>query len=287
MSRPLANRLTEPSVVHPLIDVHRSIIELGVDPRYLKPNSYRLVICYCAVCFKGRVKKFKYASSQHACLECSNKLNAQKSIDKRSISMKAYYAAGGKHPTKGIGHSEATKIKISESRTGKSVHYTAEGRQRLVEHCLRVLNNPETKAKTTALNRLRKGPLSQNYGRKPPHTHKVWYEKTDGARVCFRSTWEAMFATWLDDNQIVWEYEVRPYAVTYILEGKTVEGTYTPDFKTPSGWYEVKGRWTPEGKAKFDAFKATYQENVTLIDRAWLQAHNLLPPRSMSRRLSK
>lgn len=179
-----------------------------------------------------------------------------------------------------FGHTEESKKKMSESKTGITLNLSDETRAKLVVNCNRVLNNPEQKEKTAALNRTRKGPLSWAYGRKPTHSYKVWYERSDGTQICFRSSWEAAFAKWLDDKHIAWEYEQFTFPITYTIDGQLIEGTYTPDFKTVDGWYEVKGYWTKEGKAKYQAFIQQYSEFVVVIDRQWLKQENILPKRS-------
>ena len=50
-----------------------------------------------------------------------------------------------------------------------------------------------------------------------------WYDKSNGDRVYLRSTLEYIFAKWLDNNKVIWKYEVKSYK---LLSGKT----YRPDF---------------------------------------------------------
>lgn len=50
-----------------------------------------------------------------------------------------------------------------------------------------------------------------------------YYLKSDGSFIWLRSTWEYIFAKWLDKNNITWEYEKR----TFKLSDNT---TYRPDF---------------------------------------------------------
>lgn len=65
---------------------------------------------------------------------------------------------------------------------------------------------------------------------KYPQLHKStrcglqgYYQKKDGSKVWLRSSWEFIFAKWLDKNNIVWEYEGKQY--------KLSDGTsYRPDF---------------------------------------------------------
>jgi len=56
-----------------------------------------------------------------------------------------------------------------------------------------------------------------------------------------------------------------------------LKGTYTPDFKCPRTFYEVKGRWTDIGLAKFNAFVSQYPKlKIKVIDRSWLTGKGLL-----------
>jgi hypothetical protein len=79
---------------------------------------------------------------------------------------------------------------------------------------------------------------------------------------------------WLDARREVWEYEAATFPVA--LAGGAL-ATYTPDFRVAGGWYEVKGRWTVEGRAKFDAFVEQYpEERIVVADRDWLTARGLV-----------
>jgi len=264
------------------IDVEGTIARFGTDPRRLKPSSERLVLTACAVCSQERLKKFRYALKQRLCLKCSNVKNAQNAEGrkKRGNKMRVFYKNGGAHPTKGRGHTKEAKQRMSRAREGKPASLTPAGRERLREHCKRVLNNPEVQERTRCLNSLRRGPLNPSYGVAPKHTRKVWYVRLDGSKVCFRSSWEALFAEWLDTQRLDWQYEPVAFTVTYSLKDEAVSGTYRPDFLVGSVWYEVKGWWTPEGLAKFNAFQLAYPDKeIVVVDRAWLKSKNLFPKR--------
>lgn len=271
--RPDKNLLPEPRDVPDNILVEGSIQELGVDPRRLKPSSCRKVLASCPDCSGVFEKGFRRAVTQPLCLRCSNKRNSINGASKRSEFMKRFYANGGKHPTKGIGHSEETRKKISKNRKGIKANVSEDGKKRILESCLAVLHTPEMKERLRLGAKSRTGVLSPSFGKPPAHAIKVWHVKKDGERVCFRSTWEAIFAAYLDEHSVEWQYEAQTFPVQ--LGDKM--GSYTPDFKTEDKWYEVKGRWTNEGLAKFEAFKNQYpQENIQVIDRAWLYEHKLI-----------
>ncbi|QIW87563.1 hypothetical protein Ab1vBOLIVR4_gp46 [Agrobacterium phage OLIVR4] len=256
-----------------MADIQKTIERFGYDPRNLRPSSCKPVIVTCPVCLKDREKPARLAR-QVTCLACSNAKNARtiKGRESRSVRMMKFYADGGKHPLAGIGHSEESRKKISKSRTGMKLDLSDDTRKRLARHCMEVLNNPETKERTASLNRKRTGPLSPSYGKPAAHAFKVWYKG-----VCFRSTWEFKFATWLDCDGKMWVYEPRAYPVSYELNGKNKDGTYTPDFESEGVLHEIKGRWTKEGKAKFLAFREQYPDiRIELWERERLTENLVL-----------
>lgn len=263
----------------PFIFVEESIKEFGYDPRRLKPNSYRLVVTNCESCKKKRIKKYKHALSQRSCAKCANTKRARASAAHRSASMKGYYAAGGKHPLKGIGHTAASKKKMSESQRRLPRKPLSDARRKqLSEDCYRILNNPKNQEKARRATKAMVGILSPHYGQIPAHTRKVWHTNPEGKRICFRSAWEAAFAELLDAQKKRWEYETKTFPINYNREGIPHAGTYTPDFKTAAGWVEIKGRWTPEGEAKFAAFHEQYPlEQIRVVDRAELTKLGLFP----------
>lgn len=285
MTKPKAwpNMLAEPRDIPERILISETIDKFGYDPRHLKPNSFKIVCSVCPECNKVQEKKFQSAIKQPLCLNCSNRINAQKSIPKRSQRMKDFYANGGKHPLQGIGHSAETRARMGKNRIGIPANLSEAGRRSLVENCMKTLNNPERKKKTAAMNRLRRGPFSPSYGKPPAHAKKVWYIRTDGSRVCFRSTWEFAFARWLDLNGVDWTYEPQAIPVTYQIDDSVIDGTYTPDFVVGDFVFEVKGRWTKEGLAKFEAFKkqAAGNSRVYLIDRDAMNKLGLLPVKGL------
>ena len=276
-TRPYRGNLGKTHTVPAFILRAETIKVFGVDPARLKPSSCRKVIATCSICFDLREISYRRALRQRKCLNCSNGINARLESGRRSRSnrLKTFYANGGKHPLSGIGHSIESRKKMSESRKGLKINLSEESRKKLADHCMRVLNNPEQK-KRTALKILR-GKDNPAYGKPPAHTKKIWYDRAPGTRVCFRSSWEFLFAGWLDKHYIPWHYEKETFPVRYEENGISIDGSYTPDFVTPLGYFEVKGRWTLRGRKKFDAFVEQYPEKKrTIIDRGSLKAMKLL-----------
>lgn len=105
---------------------------------------------------------------------------------------------------------------------------------------------------------------------------KVWGGKGHGTRsygtdsygnsVCFRSSWEDKFASFLTKSGFKWRYEPETFRC-----GKL--GTYTPDFYVDSWgcFVEVKGWLTDKAKAKIDWFRINCLTPLILSDKSVLR----------------
>jgi hypothetical protein len=116
------------------------------------------------------------------------------------------------------------------------------------------------------------------YGKPAPHAYKVWYPRKDGTQVCFRSTWEARVAAYLDSHDLEWEYETKMFPIHYEWKGKEKQFTYRADFWLPQSdsFIEVKGLWRPEYLAKFNALKEQYADiNIEVWDRPALESRGI------------
>lgn len=158
---------------------------------------------------------------------------------------------------------------------GKKQNLSDEQRHKLRENWEKYLNNSEVKKKTAEINKKRVGKLSPSFGRPPTHAKKIWYERLDGTKVCFRSSWELKFAQWLDHNHFEWAYEIKTFELKLSNEE---EGTYTPDFLVNNSiWVEVKGRWTEKGLEKYLSFEEQYlQENILIVDKEIMKEMKIL-----------
>lgn len=69
-----------------------------------------------------------------------------------------------------------------------------------------------------------------------------------------KSTWEAAYAQYLDDNNIEWKYEYKCFDMD--------NTTYTPDFyiSGEDRYVEVKGWWRNGGKEKYEKFCKMYPQ---------------------------
>lgn len=182
---------------------------------------------------------------------------SKRAFEERRAEISAKLSAAGR----GRSCSPETRTRISVSARARE--YSTEALQKLRDNAERVLHTPEAKAKARAVNRtIRRSP--------PAHGKRVWYTRSDGTRVCFRSTWEATFAAWLDVHCLDWAFEPRTFPVDYMFNGESITGTYTPDFLVGDVWYEVKGWWRAQGRAKFEAFRAAYpDQDIRVIDEQW------------------
>src|SRR5208337_2444043 len=124
---------------------------------------------------------------------------------------------------------------------------------------------------------MRRGKDNPAYGRPPAHTFKVWYERKDGIQVCFRSTWEARVAEYLDQHEIEWQYETRVFPVQYEWNGKIKQSTYRADFWLPTtgSFIEVKGLWRAEYIAKYEALRKQHDIKIEVWDRAVLKERGI------------
>ena len=73
----------------------------------------------------------------------------------------------------------------------------------------------------------------------------------------FRSGWEANIARWFSYKGEKWEYEPEVFFYESVKHGTV---SYCPDFKTDSGWIEVKGMLDGHGQAAVRRFKKFYPD---------------------------
>jgi hypothetical protein len=99
------------------------------------------------------------------------------------------------------------------------------------------------------------GRLNHRFGKLPSHGKILKYKG-----IKMRSTWEVLYAKYLDKNKIRWLYESKTFDL-----GNT---TYTPDFYLPETdtYIEIKGYWRDDAKKKFKMFqKKYYSMNIVLL----------------------
>ena len=93
-----------------------------------------------------------------------------------------------------------------------------------------------------------------------------YFYKKNGDRVWLRSTWEYIYATWLEKNNILWSYETTSYSFS---NGES----YRPDFNILNGdmslnhIVEVKG-YFKNRLYKIDLMKREYPHiKISIVDR--------------------
>lgn len=158
-------------------------------------------------------------TKQHYCIICNNKISYN-SFKQGSKKCKSCSHKGKKL-------SVIHKKRISETRIKKKI---AKGK-----------NNPNYGNPRNI-----KGINSPRYGK---ISHGKWC-KYQGYNM--RSSYELIYAQWLNQNNIKWLYESKTFDL-----GNT---TYTPDFYLPEQniYIEVKGYWRDDAKKKFNKFKRLY-----------------------------
>jgi len=159
------------------------------------------------------------------------------------------------------GCSIETRKKLSEAQRGKrhsivscqKMSRSRKGRRFPAEHCQNISH---------AL-----------IGRDASHGKGCWYKG-----IWLRSSWELIFAQYQDMMGIEWQYEPEAFPITYFHDDKQREGTYRPDFYLPKEdiYYEVKGYWRGDGKAKFYAFIAQHPNlKIKLVKKAEIDVMRL------------
>lgn len=147
-------------------------------------------------------------------------------------------------------HSIETKTKMSLIKKG---HWKNPEYQKKIPHqgMLGKTLSVEVKEK---LRKLNLGSLNPRYGKDVPNAKRTYYKG-----IAFKSTWEAIFAKWLDLNNYIWQYEPK----RFLFDGFS----YLPDFfvKEFNSYVEIKGFWRDGDREKVNAFISS-GENLLIIE---------------------
>jgi len=111
-----------------------------------------------------------------------------------------------------------------------------------------------------------KGKNNPMFGKIAYHGKGDYYKN-----IYMRSSWEILFAKYLDKLGIKWLYEPKFFDL-----GNT---TYTPDFYLPEFDYyiEIKGWWRDDAKDKFEFFKKLYPKvKIIIFDKNKLKLLEIL-----------
>ncbi len=155
-------------------------------------------------------------------------------IKQSNARLNKYY--GENNPFYGKSHSEKTKQKISNKKLG----------------CI-----PWNKGLTKEIDdRIIYGKNSSRFGKIVSHlTGKgSYYDSPLQGTIWLRSSYEIAYAKYLDENNILWLYEIQTFNL-----GNT---TYTPDFYLPTSnlFIEIKGYMTDKAQNKINKFLDNYND---------------------------
>ncbi len=106
-----------------------------------------------------------------------------------------------------------------------------------------------------------KGKLNFRFGKSSIHGKRIIYKG-----ILMRSTWETLFAQFLELSGIVWLYESKRFDLG--------DCTYCPDFYLPEFdcYIEIKGWWRDNTRKRFKLFKQEYPDkNIKLLMQKDLQ----------------
>jgi len=100
------------------------------------------------------------------------------------------------------------------------------------------------------------GRKNPNFGGKC-HSKKNSYKGGYYKGIWMRSSYEIIYAKWLDKNKIKWKYEYKTFDLGYT--------TYIPDFYLPkrNRYIEIKGYWRDDARKKVKLFRKLYS-NIKL-----------------------
>jgi predicted nucleic acid-binding Zn ribbon protein len=155
----------------------------------------------------------------------------------------AEHMKGERNPHLGKHHTLATCDKIRQSCKGRDC--SPELRHKRSENAM--------------------GAKNHRFGKPRTHGRSVWVALQDGTILHMRSLYEVSFADWLCKQGKSWQYEPQ----TFILNDGSA---YTPDFFSEGIYYEVKGWYSNEDKAKVERFHKTYPDLILeVIGKAHLK----------------
>lgn len=201
------------------------------------------------------------------------------SKERRSILLK-----GGISPFKGKHHTEASKLLLSKSKLGKPSplkgikrpDITGDKNKRFGEHVSEEQKKRQSEKMSGANHynygkhlslKQRESISKANRGRVPSVNtghikgKRSHYDSPFQGTICFRSSYELLFAQYLERNGIVWFYELETFDL-----GNT---TYTPDFFLPQfeKFVEIKGYMRQKAQHKINMFLQQYPFELEVLNK--------------------
>lgn len=163
---------------------------------------------------------------------------------------------------------EEIKQKIKESTSGENNHFfgkhhTEETKEKIRQKNLGRRHTEEEKQKMRINKPNRSGKNNHMYGKPSPHGcgrgKGCHYNSPLQGVIWLRSTYELVYAKYLDEHKILWYYEIETFDL-----GDT---TYTPDFFLPKGekFIEIKGYMSPKYQKKINIFLEQYPWDLEVL----------------------
>jgi hypothetical protein len=261
--------------------IDETFTKFGYNVFDLTPSSGKLVIWKCQNCKINKDKKFRDAKKNTLCLKCSNKINANKDLEKRLEKLKEWHR-NNDHPL--LNTTRPNNVVEALRESSKNRVWTDKQRAAISEKT-KGSNNPFygkkhteeslEKMRVAQIKNVKRGEQSNFYGKKQKHGKGSWFTSKSGKIYWMRSTWEVRYATYLDNNNIKWEYESH----TFELGCFQHKSTYTPDFYiiSQNKFVEIKGWWRDDAKEKYDCFVNSYPElTIELLLKEDLKKLNII-----------
>lgn len=247
------------------INIEKTLQEFGYHIDDLRPNSQKLVYRICQICKKESIKTFGsiYKFKQYKCLECSNKINANTNIEIKNKKIKDNWKKNG-HSRLGKQHSDSTKKIISDKcknhkLTKEQINKHKDYFKKNGGTFLGKKHSKQSRDKMSVIHKkiARRGKDCNFYG-KTYYSKKVKFTDKLGRVFNLKSSWEVKVAKYLDEQNLVWDYEKKFFPVIYTYDNEIKNGTYIPDFFVNDEIWEVKGYWRKDAKVKYEAFLQQY-----------------------------
>lgn len=180
-------------------------------------------------------------------------------------------ASIGNKSALGYHHTIDAKHRIGQASIGKKY---ALGHKQTPEHKRRIGQANMGKKRSAETKHL----ISQaGIGRKqtPGHIEKKFrnrnghknFEYINGMLIIkMRSSWEVLYAKYLDSLNLIWEYESKGFITDF--------GLYFPDFYLPelNEYREVKGYMTEIAQNKINSFRAKYSFKLQIIGKEIIES---------------
>ncbi|HNC56703.1 MAG TPA: NUMOD3 domain-containing DNA-binding protein [Leptospiraceae bacterium] len=263
----------------------------------VKNKKHRLasISCICGACsnkinantnksVRGQKIKQRWKANGHPRLGKRHSIESRKKMSENRVGITPKISPENKKKI-----IEALKNRKVSDETRKKLSSANKGKKLSEEHKLKISknhadvrgkNNPaygknywlnfsqqEREKRLAMMSDRMSGPKNPMFGKPQTTSKHTPYTDIKGRYFKFKSTWEAVFAEFLDSKLHDWEYEHKAFEILYVYDGKEKHGTYSPDFFLPGhGFYvEIKGYWRKGAKEKYEAFLQQYpEENIIL-----------------------